>query len=281
MVPQILKRPHALSFAASGFLMYYQLGVVRALKELAPEMINSLSRVYGSSGGALVAAVITCDGDLDAFQECLFKAVEDSRRSFWGPFSPFVGVFRTLKEGLIKNLSENSHQKASGKLYLSLTRVSNLQNVMVSEYKSKEDLIEALMCSCFIPGYGGLIPPTYRGVRYMDGGFTNMQPCHDVEGVISISPFTGEIDICPRDSQALFSIVNIFGTTIQLSMGNFSRAFHAGFPPTITVMERYHSLGYQNAISFLLMTRDMKKSITKISCSNSTSPIKKRRCFKC
>uniref|UniRef100_A0A803TDB9 PNPLA domain-containing protein n=1 Tax=Anolis carolinensis TaxID=28377 RepID=A0A803TDB9_ANOCA len=224
MVPQILKRPHALSFAASGFLMYYQLGVVRALKELAPEMINSLSRVYGSSGGALVAAVITY-----AFQECLFKAVEDSRRSFWGPFSPFVGVFRTLKEGLIKNLSENSHQKASGKLYLSLTRVSNLQNVMVSEYKSKEDLIE----------------------RYMDGGFTNMQPCHDVEGVISISPFTGEIDICPRDSQALFSIVNIFGTTIQLSMGNFSRAFHAGFPPTIT---RYHSLGYQNAISFLLMT---------------------------
>ncbi|KAH0618756.1 hypothetical protein JD844_018215, partial [Phrynosoma platyrhinos] len=110
------------------------------------------------------------------YEQYFFQAVEDCRRSFLGPFSPSAGLLQMLKDGLVKYLPENSYQKATEKLYISLTRVSNMQNVMISEYSSKEDLIEVKCsrcftqdirgpcCSCFIPGCGGLILPTYRDV---------------------------------------------------------------------------------------------------------------------
>lgn len=54
------------------------------------------------------------------------------------------------------------------------------------------------MCSSFIPVYCGFTPPTYRGVAYIDGGISNNQIQQDPH-TISVSPFSGESDICPMD----------------------------------------------------------------------------------
>lgn len=54
------------------------------------------------------------------------------------------------------------------------------------------------MCSSFIPFYCGARPPRYRGVAYIDGGISNNQLWQDKD-TISVSPFSGESDICPLD----------------------------------------------------------------------------------
>uniref|UniRef100_A0A8D2QP76 PNPLA domain-containing protein n=1 Tax=Zosterops lateralis melanops TaxID=1220523 RepID=A0A8D2QP76_ZOSLA len=133
-------------------------------------------------------------------------------------------------------LPEDSYLLASGRLHISLTRVVDGQNVMASEFSSKEELIQALLCSCFLPIYCGFIPPSYRGVRYVDGGFTGLQPVSSLEEpVITVSPFTGELDICPRDCPAIFFCFQIFNGSIQISIENLCRISYALFPPSTMV----------------------------------------------
>lgn len=50
----------SLSFSGSGFLVLYQVGVVQSLLELAPELLKSACKVYGSSAGSLIAAAVVC-----------------------------------------------------------------------------------------------------------------------------------------------------------------------------------------------------------------------------
>lgn len=57
------------------------------------------------------------------------------------------------------------------------------------------------MCSSFIPFYCGWQPPLYRGEAYCDGGLSNNQPIYDVN-TLTVSPFSGESDICPSDDDS-------------------------------------------------------------------------------
>ena len=45
------------------------------------------------------------------------------------------------------------------------------------------------------------MPLTIHGVRYIDGGFSDNLPELDAE-TVTISPFSGEADICPTDNTA-------------------------------------------------------------------------------
>lgn len=67
-------------------------------------------------------------------------------------------------------------------------------------------VFQALLASAFIPIFSGLLPPRFHGIRYMDGGFSDNLPTLD-ENTITVSPFCGESDICPRDvSSQLFHV---------------------------------------------------------------------------
>uniref|UniRef100_A0A8C4VHR7 Uncharacterized protein n=1 Tax=Gopherus evgoodei TaxID=1825980 RepID=A0A8C4VHR7_9SAUR len=140
---------------------------------------------------------------------------------------------------LSQTLSENSHQLASGKLCISLTRLLDLQNVVISEYRSKEELIQVMVA----------LFPIYlkEGERYIDGGMTNVQPGSDSETTITVSPYTGEVDICPRDCPAYFNCIGFFRSTFQLSVENLCRFSYSIFPPSLS----FYLKGYHDAIFFL------------------------------
>lgn len=66
--------------------------------------------------------------------------------------------------------------------------------------------LQALLATSFVPFFSGLLPPRFHGIRYMDGGFSDNLPTLD-ENTITVSPFCGESDICPRDiSSQLFHV---------------------------------------------------------------------------
>ncbi|XP_067913724.1 patatin-like phospholipase domain-containing protein 4 [Heterodontus francisci] len=241
----------ALSFSGSGFLVTYHLGVAECLLENMPEVVHGAPRVFGASAGSLIAAAVVCAVNLDNFYRSLKRAAKLSRRWFFGPMHPLFNLLRIVRKGLVENLPENAHELASGRLFISLTRVSDGQNVLVSDFTSNEELVQALVCSCFVPVYCGLVPPTFRGVHYIDGGFTNMQPLYDVTNTITISPFSGETDICPRDSADYF-LLWFSNCSFVLSPENLHRVVLALFPPHSKILQRFVWNGYSDALHYLL-----------------------------
>merc|ERR1712059_127133 len=75
-------------------------------------------------------------------------------------------------------------------LTVSLTD-TKLRNRLVTGFLSKEDLVAALVCSCFLPIFSGSKLPYFRGERYLDGGLTNQLPTLD-QNTVKISPFSGK-----------------------------------------------------------------------------------------
>uniref|UniRef100_A0A8C3NW88 PNPLA domain-containing protein n=1 Tax=Cyanoderma ruficeps TaxID=181631 RepID=A0A8C3NW88_9PASS len=210
------------NFARTGFLALYQVGVVQSLLELAPELLKSACKVYGSSAGSLIAPACHFGLSLSTFPE---------QREMFRDSQPQVHLSLWLKpKGLSRMLPEDSYLLASGRLHISLTRVMDGQNVMASEFSSKEELIQ----------------------RYVDGGFTGLQPVSSLEEpVITVSPFTGELDICPRDCPAIFFCFQIFNGSIQISIENLCRISYALFPPSTMVLNDIFSQGYQDTALFL------------------------------
>ncbi|KAJ1139481.1 hypothetical protein NDU88_005852, partial [Pleurodeles waltl] len=98
------------------------------------------------------------------FQNFVTEAGKKARESTCGPLLPTFNLLHIVQKGLNRFLPANAHQLASGRLHIALTRLSDWKNVLVSDYRSNEELIQALMCSCFVPFYCGFVPPSFRGV---------------------------------------------------------------------------------------------------------------------
>ncbi|XP_040201754.1 patatin-like phospholipase domain-containing protein 2 [Rana temporaria] len=240
-----------LSFAGCGFLGVYHVGVSSCLQERAPYLITEATKIYGASAGALNAAALVCQCCLAQCCSDVMEVAKEARKRNLGPLHPSFNLVKILKDGLYRNLPENAHELASGKLCVSLTRVSDGENVLVSEFSSKEELIQALVCSAFVPIYCGIIPPTFRGVRYVDGGISNNLPEYELKNTITISPFSGESDICPRDNSTNFHELRVTNTSIQFSLGNLYRLTRALFPPEPKVLGEMCQQGYNDALRFL------------------------------
>ncbi|XP_068163020.1 patatin-like phospholipase domain containing 3 isoform X2 [Antennarius striatus] len=220
-----------LSFAGCGFLGIYHIGVASCLLEKAPFLVQRAARLYGASAGALTASVLAGQASITQCCQDVIEVAKEARKRTLGPLHPSFNLVKVLRCGLDRDLPPDAHVLASGRLCVSLTRVSDGENVLVSEFNSREELIQALICSCFIPIYCGLIPPSFRGVRYVDGGISNNLPQSELKNTITISPFSGESDICPRDNSTSFHELRLTNTSIQMNLGNMYRLSRALFPP--------------------------------------------------
>ena len=74
--------------------------------------------------------------------EDVIETVKEARKRNLGPLHPSFNPLKIIRSGLERDLPANAHTLASGRLCVSLTRVSDGQNVIVSEFKSKEELIQ-------------------------------------------------------------------------------------------------------------------------------------------
>ncbi|XP_075867584.1 patatin-like phospholipase domain containing 3 [Nelusetta ayraudi] len=240
-----------LSFAGCGFLGIYHIGVASCLLEKAPYLVKGATRLYGASAGALTATVLASQASITKCCEDVIQVAKEARKRNLGPLHPSFNLVKVLKSGLDRDLPSDAHLLASGRLCVSLTRVSDGENVLVSEFNSKEELIQALICSCFIPIYCGLIPPSFRGVRYVDGGISDNLPQSELKNTITISPFCGESDICPRDNSTSFHELRFTNTSIQINLGNMYRLSRALFPPEPKVLAEMCQSGYKDALRFL------------------------------
>lgn len=239
-----------MSLAGSGFLSIYELGAVDCLQQHWPRLFKK-ANFAGASAGAVLAACLVCGVPSQTIKSSFLDAALESQRWTMGPFSPNFNVEDYLKLGL-EALPPDAHQQTSGRLVVSLTRTSGGKNVLVSEWKSREELIQCLLCSCFIPLFSGFKFPNFRGEKYIDGGFTNNLPLIQNQTSITISPFDSLVDISPKSGSKKRPLyVKLSNEMTALSLANLSKFMRALFPPPVEVLEDLYILGYRDAHHFL------------------------------
>ncbi|PNI48537.1 PNPLA3 isoform 2 [Pan troglodytes] len=245
------ERGWSLSFAGCGFLGFYHVGATRCLSEHAPHLLRDARMLFGASAGALHCVGVLSGIPLEQTLQVLSDLVRKARSRNIGIFHPSFNLSKFLRQGLCKCLPANVHQLISGKICISLTRVSDWENVLVSDFRSKDEVVDALICSCFIPFYSGLIPPSFRGVRYVDGGVSDNVPFIDAKTTIIVSPFYGEYDICPKVKSTNFLHVDITKLSLRLCTGNLYLLSRAFVPPDLKVLGEICLRGYLDAFRFL------------------------------
>lgn len=236
------------TFAGCGFLGIYHVGVASCFSVHAPKLVQNAG---GASAGALAACCMLCGCDLGSITEDVLNTASKARSNTLGPLHPRFDINQVLLDGLKRVLPHNAHEIVSGRLFVSLTRVSDRQNVVVSEFTSKEDLIQALLCSAFVPFYSGIIPPTFRGTRYVDGGISDNLPKVS-EDTVTVSPFSGESHICPpSEEMSRYLQITVSNTHIHVTASNLYRLSRALFPPDPKVLGQMCKQGFNDAFNYL------------------------------
>uniref|UniRef100_A0A3P8VI80 triacylglycerol lipase n=1 Tax=Cynoglossus semilaevis TaxID=244447 RepID=A0A3P8VI80_CYNSE len=246
-----LDSPWNISFAGCGFLGIYHVGVASCLLEQAPFLVHNARHIYGASAGALTATALVTGVSLGETGTGIIDVAKEARKRFLGPMHPSFNLVKIERHMLRRTLPDDCHQRANGRLGISLTRVTDGENVLVSHFNNKEELVQACVCSAYIPVYCGIIPPTLQGVRYVDGGISDNLPQYELKNTITVSPFCGESDICPRDSSTNIHELRFTNTSIQFTLTNLYRVSRALFPPDPMVMNLMCKQGYEDGLYFL------------------------------
>lgn len=159
-------------------------------------------------------------------------------------------------------LPENAHQLCSYRLGISLTKLWDMDNEIVSVFTSRRDLIDAVLCGCFIPLWSGsLTLPLFRRQKCIDGAYSNNKPkfndqvpvrkLGELYRHIEICPFASETDVSPHGEFSLFKM-RVFGTRYCFNWRNIKRTCHAMIPYTLRTYKRYLIGGYNDMKNFVL-----------------------------
>ncbi|XP_068594984.1 patatin-like phospholipase domain-containing protein 2 [Brachionichthys hirsutus] len=240
-----------ISFAGCGFRCIYYLGALGCILQHVPQLVHGAAKICGASSGCLVAAALTVGIPIEQFCVDVLTMAKDARKHALGVFHPTFSLLRAVRNSLLEKLPADAHRRASGKLCVSLTRLPDGKNLLVSQFDSREELIQVLMCSCFFPVYCGFIPPSYRGVHYVDGALSNNMPLFEQRNTITMAPFSGESDICPKESTFNFCEIYYGNVSIQVNTGNVHRICTSFLPPRLETLAEICHNGYTDALRFL------------------------------
>ena len=92
--------------------------------------------------------------------------------------------------------------------------------------------------------------PLFRGQYYIDGALSNNLPMLD-DDTITISPFTGEHDICPQDYAVDQNCVVFNNTFFAITSTNMHLLSRILFPVDAEVMRKLCSQGFNDTLRFL------------------------------
>ncbi|GMH69065.1 hypothetical protein TrLO_g10656 [Triparma laevis f. longispina] len=160
--------------SGGGFKGQYAGGVLGVFALLEKEGIIEIDRWAGASIGACTAASFATGVDFESFFRVPYawQGVW-TLREFWkgGP------VVREMMRQTLP--AEDAHVTLSGKLFVSVTTFDGLmpKNELISQFDSKDDLIDALVAGSSIPGFTGEpFLNKWKGKIAMDGGATLNTP---------------------------------------------------------------------------------------------------------
>ncbi|KAG9508783.1 Patatin-like phospholipase domain-containing protein 2 [Fragariocoptes setiger] len=219
-----------------GFLGAYSFGAIVLLSQIWPQ--RPCYKISGASCGSIMAVLTASGVSLVESFDTIVSIGMATRKLISNPIRlTLQPISELLRSSFDKRFPDNIHKRVNGRVGVSVTRVHDWTNQLVSYFESKHDLIDAIVCSCFIPLWAGLSVPTFRGASCIDGCYTNNSPRLHLEpealasGVryVTISPFAGDADVSPQDTNTII-MLPAFGTGYYLNGDNLRRARNALVP---------------------------------------------------
>ncbi|KAB0339207.1 hypothetical protein FD754_024058, partial [Muntiacus muntjak] len=137
------ERGWSLSFAGCGFLGFYYVGVTSCLSERAPHLLRHARKFFGASAGALHCAFYLAGIPLEQRLQMHMDLIQSIRSRILGILHPGFNLSKYVRDGLHRHLPDNVHQLLSGKIAISLTRVSDGENVLVSDFHCKDEVVDS------------------------------------------------------------------------------------------------------------------------------------------
>ncbi|KAJ1567059.1 Patatin-like phospholipase domain-containing protein 1 [Cladochytrium tenue] len=188
------------SAAAEAFRadVLYAAGVGAAVLDSWEPRVVAAARFLGCGPGAVVAAVLACGLGVDGL-DALSKAVERwSAASGERLFGPVATSAEFLRRELDHILPEDV-SAASGRLYISVTQFPSMENDMLFEFSSKEELMSAILESCDAPVLHEHTAPA--PIRIAAGALSDRLPVYDAR-TLAASRLHGDGDIGPAPGEA-------------------------------------------------------------------------------
>lgn len=172
------------SFSAAGLLFPYHLGVADYLIEKG--YIKDTTPLAGSSAGAIVCAVVASGASMKDALKATKILAEDCRLK--GTAFRLGAVLRDI---LVEFLPDDVHTRSNGRVRVAVTQILwRPRGLLVDQFDSKEDIINAVITSSFIPGYLSARPATmYRNRLCIDGGLTLFMPPTSAAKTVRVCAF--------------------------------------------------------------------------------------------
>ena len=246
-----------LNFNGGGIYYWWQAGACKYLNEAGFQSMDI--KVSGESAGSLSASNLVCDCDFDYAAELAISLCEredlfnaPTGLAFkWGPI-----VEEWLYDLLPASLDDGSSRsrKKLSRLLIKATPLSSLMPFgtrevkIFKDFRSKEELIDGLMCSAHIPFF--LDTKLYRKMRheghnyghFIDGSFWNFVSKGDFYSPIPLNMIDPT-----ADAKALVREEEIFTIDWQRDVEFSSKLEQSSFVSLITPQTLYDFLdaGYE------------------------------------
>ena len=252
-----------ISFSGCGFIGIYHVGVSICLQKYAPGLLRG--KIGGSSAGAMCALALTSGVSLVEVTRLVALLASEANKHKLGPLSPRFSLHQKLKDNFDQLLPEDVVEKINGRCFISITKAIDnnkglLPNLLISQFHSKDDIVEAVCVSSFIPMVSGWMYPKFRGEVAIDGGYSDNIP--DLGGnTITVSPFSGDASICPPDdTSSPFSLLQPSSRSsfVNISSTNVKSLKNAIFPPNSRILKDICSQGFKDAMRFLQSEKLLK-----------------------
>lgn len=172
------------SFSAAGLLFPYHLGVAHCL--IQKGYIKDTTPLAGSSAGAIVCAVVASGANMEEALRATKILTADCRLK--GTAFRLGAVLRDVLENF---LPDDVHIRSNGRVRVAVTQILwRPRGLLVDQFDSKEDLINAVFTSSFIPGYLAPRPATmFRNRLCVDGGLTLFMPPTSAAQTVRVCAF--------------------------------------------------------------------------------------------
>ncbi|KAI3752761.1 hypothetical protein L2E82_24798 [Cichorium intybus] len=172
------------SFSAAGLLFPYHLGVAKFLIEKG--YIKDTTPLAGSSAGAIVCAVVASGASMEEALEATKILAQDCRSR--GTLFRLGAVLRDVLEDF---LPDDAHIRSNGRVRVAVTQILwRPRGLLVDQFDSREDLINAVITSSFIPGYLAPRPAiVFRNRLCVDGGLTLFMPPTSAARTVRVCAF--------------------------------------------------------------------------------------------
>lgn len=167
--------------SASGWLMQWQLGVVHALQRHSIGKAKD-AKFIGSSGGAACSAALALDIDARLLADFMTRCCSDYHKDKFRKMFQMREYCKACIERTMEEDTFNHEALQSGKLNVVVTLVPSMKRVVVNQFNSNQEYLEACLASCTATPFAGTplqlnsSNPELNGKYALDGGATDMMP---------------------------------------------------------------------------------------------------------